>query len=125
MDPKSVLRKINNDHVNLLEIIPFSYTLQFNSKIIVWTCSCARLVYIKNILSGRTVSKSLFQRSRFIIATRFLVFFLLYASLFFDWFRIQNPRTLWIFLRPFFSLEEFIYNYLITLSKYIIPKKGV
>ncbi len=25
----------------------------------------------------------------------------------------------------FFSLEEFIYNYLITLSNYIIPKKGV
>ncbi len=24
-----------------------------------------------------------------------------------------------------FSLEEFIYNYLITLSNYIIPKKGV
>jgi len=24
-----------------------------------------------------------------------------------------------------FSLEEFIYNYLITLSFYIIPKKGV
>jgi len=25
----------------------------------------------------------------------------------------------------FFPLEEFIYNYLITLSFYIIPKKGV
>ncbi len=32
----------------------------------------------------------------------------------------------WIFATSFsFSLEEFIYNYLITLSNYIIPKKGV
>jgi len=28
-------------------------------------------------------------------------------------------------IRISFSLEEFIYNYLITLSFYIIPKKGV
>jgi len=31
-----------------------------------------------------------------------------------------------MFFIPFsFPLEEFIYNYLITLSFYIIPKKGV
>jgi len=34
--------------------------------------------------------------------------------------------SVFVFLFPIsFSLEEFIYNYLITLSFYIIPKKGV
>jgi len=31
----------------------------------------------------------------------------------------------WLSKNDSFSLEEFIYNYLITLSFYIIPKKGV
>jgi len=51
------------------------------------------------------------------------------------WFKDLKPNFLMIYFKImvaiiahyFFSfpLEEFIYNYLITLSFYIIPKKGV
>jgi len=33
--------------------------------------------------------------------------------------------SIFVFVPFSFPLEEFIYNYLITLSFYIIPKKGV